>query len=256
MLEWVERKDFIQEMNELLAPAPVSLATGTPFMPRGLSAPKEARLDTFGPAYFPGEERWTNLKSWWLHWPVRANTPNWDLLAKCQIEGQDGILLVEAKANAPEFGTKGKRLSLDSPGKERSEHSKDLSRLNHERIGQAIGEASVALKQLGAVSGISRDSHYQLANRLAFAWKLAQLELPVALVYLGFIGDKGIADAGAPFADEAQWNRAVEAYWKPAGCGDCSDKAFKVGQVPLHLLARARPVLSQSPPRTPRQRKG
>jgi len=34
---------------------------------------------------------------------------------------------------------------------------------------------------------LSRDSLYQLANRFAWAWKIASLGVPVALVYLGFI---------------------------------------------------------------------
>jgi len=62
---------------------------------------------------------------------------------------------------------------------------------------------------------VSRDSHYQLVNRLAFAWKLATLGIPIVLVYLvylGFTGDEGIRDAGVPFADPTEWNRAFAHY--------------------------------------------
>ena len=51
---------------------------------------------------------------------------------------------------------------------------------------------------------LDRDSHYQLANRLAFKWKLATLGIPVVLLY--FTGrDEGIADAGEPILDDAHW---------------------------------------------------
>ena len=33
---------------------------------------------------------------------------------------------------------------------------------------------------------ISHESHYQLANRLAFACKITSLGIPTVLVYLGF----------------------------------------------------------------------
>ena len=47
--------------------------------------------------------------------------------------------------------------------------------------------------------------NYQLANRLAFTWKLASLGLPTVLIYLGFYGDRGIGDAGAPFESDDDW---------------------------------------------------
>jgi len=51
---------------------------------------------------------------------------------------------------------------------------------------------------------LDRDSHHQLANRLAFTWKLATLGIPVVLLY--FTGrDEGIADAGEPILDDAYW---------------------------------------------------
>ena len=38
---------------------------------------------------------------------------------------------------------------------------------------------------------------------LAFTWKLTSLGIPTVVVYLGFLGDSGIANAGEPFSDEA-----------------------------------------------------
>lgn len=55
---------------------------------------------------------------------------------------------------------------------------------------------------------ISRDSHYQFANRLGFAWKLASIGVPTVLVYLGFTGDDGIIDRGEPLRDADHWRTA------------------------------------------------
>jgi hypothetical protein len=41
---------------------------------------------------------------------------------------------------------------------------------------------------------LSRDSHYQLTNRFAWAWKLASMGVPVVLGYLGFQGAAEMKD--------------------------------------------------------------
>jgi hypothetical protein len=156
-------------------------------MPRGYSHPEEARLDTFGLAVLPDSRAWSALRPWWLAHEGGANTPNWDIAMSCEIEGRPGLVLVEAKANVPELGTAGKPLDAAA-----SPASHD----NHDRIGQAIAEANSGLRGIAPSISLSRNSHYQLCNRLAFSWKLASLGIPTVLVYLGFCGDHGIADAG------------------------------------------------------------
>lgn len=80
------------------------------------------------------EEIKKELLAWWLAAPhSRANTPNWDIASTCHINGQPGLLLVEAKAHAAE---------LDAAGKHFSEKS---NRQNHEKIGLAIEQANAAL---------------------------------------------------------------------------------------------------------------
>ncbi|HUX02899.1 MAG: hypothetical protein WBD63_03145 [Phycisphaerae bacterium] len=71
---------------------------------------------------------------------------------------------------------------------------------NHERIGRAIAEAATALDRIVPGVRMSRDSHYQIANRVAYSWKLASMGVPVLLVFLGFTEDNGIADVGPPLA--------------------------------------------------------
>jgi hypothetical protein len=53
------------------------------------------------------------------------------------------------------------------------------------------------------------DSHYQLSNRFAWAWKVATLGVPVVLAYLGFLNAK---EMGQPFTSHEAWERCLLAY--------------------------------------------
>jgi hypothetical protein len=120
------------------------------------------------------------------------------------------------------------------------------SSANHERIGLAINEACVALRQASPAVAISRDAHYQLSNRVAFAWKLASLGVPTVLVYLGFFGDTGIVDAGVPFDSDAHWQAC---FWEHAASivpADLFERRLDCGAAPAWLLVRGRPVLDTS----------
>ena len=119
-----------------------------------------------------------------------------------------------------------------------------------ERIGAAIAGACAGWQQLDKRAALSRDSHYQLANRLAFSWKRASLGIPTILLYLGFTGDEGIRDAGEPFADDAAWQAAFRAYASTTIPLDLFGTRLEVASTPLWLLSRSRPVLEVSPPPT------
>ena len=136
------------------------------------------------------------LRSWWLA-VTRGNpmTPSWDLGATCTVGDEKGLLLVEAKAYARELKAAGK----EAPG------SRNGGK-NHERIGAAIAEANEGLRLVnGRPWALSRDSHYQLPNRFAWAWKLASLGIPVVLVYLGFLNAVEMTDRGRP----SSWTTAT-----------------------------------------------
>jgi hypothetical protein len=212
-------------------------------MPQGHARAIEARLETFGPRAYPDQPAWTALKDWWLEHPVRANTPNWDIAVSCEIEGRPGLLLVEAKANVPELGIAGKPLTAKA-----SENTR--SKANHERIGLAIAEARAGLEPALPGISISRDSHYQLANRLAFTWKLATLGIPTVLLYLGFTGDEGIRDAGMPFDNDEHWQDVFGAHLKSVCPTPPPVGAVNVGAAPFWVVSRSRPVLEVSPPRS------
>jgi hypothetical protein len=240
VLDWTGSASFLSEFVDLIAPAPVVFGEKSLVMPLGEDYPNEARLETFGPLWLPASDAWRKLEDWWLVHKARANTPNWDIAATCEIEKRQGLVLVEAKANWPELKTDGKSVRQDASIR---------SRENHARIGSAITEANNGWRHLDSGISINRDSHYQLANRLAFAWKLATLGIPVVLVYLGFTGDGGIADAGQPFADDTDWLRAFAAYTSGVVPLGVFEQRLEIEGVPVWLLSRTRQVLESSPPR-------
>lgn len=240
VLDWTGSPSFREELVQLLAPASVQIGSDSRQMPAGHSSPREARLDSDGTSLLKGVAVWRDLADWWLVHKRGANTPNWDIAVGCTVEGRPGLVLVEAKANWPE-------LSCAPKTQDRNASPRSLE--NHERIAAAIDEACVAWRTVDQGVRISRDTHYQLANRLAVGWKLATLGVPTVVVYLGFTGDTGIADVGEPFMEKSDWARAFEAYASSVNVLGLFERRHSFGAAPLWLLSRTRQVIGISPPR-------
>jgi hypothetical protein len=194
--------------------------------PRGSENTAEAKIGET-PGFVP-EPVATELVRWWLAVPAsthgsrRVNIPNWDIASTAHIAGRKGLLLVEAKAHAGELGEAGKELSSDA--------SPD-SIANHQRIGAAIQVANNGLEAAtGLIWRLSRDSHYQLANRFAWSWKIASLGIPVALLYLGFIDAVEMDRNGRRLiGSQKAWEGTVKRYAK----GAVSERAWETTiQVP------------------------
>jgi len=232
ILDWVERSDFTSQLSQLIHSTGASIHAKDAWMPKGHGNPKEARLKQLGSQILPSVD-WQSIQDWWLASKPRANTPNWDLASTCTIGGQQGLVLVEAKAHVQELKVEGKHLKLNaSPN----------SRKNHERIGRAIKEAGHALGQIVSGTNISRDTHYQLANRVAFSWKIASLGVPVVLVYLGFLGDKNIADVGEPFRDSAHWQKEMRKYMNGCIPEEFTERWINCGKAGMQMVIRSLPV--------------
>ena len=202
------RRAVAARLTDLVGLPEVAVSPNDFWMPRGkpIKTGKgwdkepvaEARLDRS--AEFVAPEVRRKLRDWWLEIVRGANTPNWDLATTCTIEGREGLLLVEAKAHSNELSNAGK-----------PEPPTENGWKNHERIGQAIEQANAGLGRVTARPwGLSRDSHYQLANRFAWSWKLAQLGVPVVLLYLGFLNAEDMEQDGAPFRSVGDWARALK----------------------------------------------
>ena len=237
VLDWTDQPAFLGELFGLMPEIPLKMDEDVQWMPRGYASPDEARLETFGRACLPANPAWPTLAGWWLA-HQGGNTPNWDIAVGCRIDERPGLLLVEAKANWAELSTAGKQLKPNASRK---------SWENHKRIGAAIGEACDAWQQIHPRVTIARDSHYQLANRLAWTWRLVTLGIPVVLLYLGFTGDEGIRDVGEPFPDDASWQRAFAEYSNPSIPMELVGNRLRLDQPPAWIVSRSRPVLSISP---------
>lgn len=179
------------------------------WLPQGFDVIHEAQLGTEGKSPIADGAIRKALRDWWLSVPSdRANTPNWDIASTCTINGKAGLLLVEAKAHNIELrneergkpleGTEGKGVSMNS-------------RRNHVRIGAAIQEASLALASAtGLPWALSRDWNYQMSNRFAWSCRLAELGIPVVLVYLGFLrADEMKSGKQAGFSTHDDWENLV-----------------------------------------------
>jgi hypothetical protein len=121
-------------------------------------------------------------------------------------------------------------------------------------VGEAIEGARVALEEKLPGILISRDRSYQLSNRIAFAWRLASLGIPTVLVYLGFIGDKGIWQAGAPFNSQDHWERIFKGHLSAVCPLKILDGPISAGAADFWLQVRSRLVLNHSPLAIPRSR--
>lgn len=243
VLDWTDQPGFINELMEMVNESGCRASAPTRWQPMGHAAPMEARLERFGPMAIPDHPAWPALADWWLKHKRGANTPNWDIAVQCEVDGEPGLILVEAKANDSELSTFGKR--FDPKLSTRSTE-------NHERIGGAIEEARAQLVVHVPGISIDRDKHYQLSNRLAFGWKLASLGIPTVLVYLGFTGDEGIRNAGKPFSNERHWQDVFTAHLNAVCPSSILNRALEIGPAKLWVLALSRERLKDSPEPIPR----
>lgn len=147
-------------------------------------------------------------------------------------------MLIEAKAHAAELHAGGK-LGSSKEG---------ASGKNHAQIRLAIDEAKKALSKFGYETTISIDVNYQLSNRIAFAWKLASLGVPVVLVYLGFTGDDGMRK---PLRNSKDWSDALSDHAKQLFSSPAKDQRIECGAAPFWVLVRTFPIISKSPPASP-----
>ncbi len=238
ILDWTASDCFAAELTTMIQPTGAVVAAPGPWQPKGKTAPKEARLVTFGRQHLPGVIDWAALADWWLvH--KRGNTPNWDLAAVCRLPAGPGLVLVEAKANDKEVKEEGKHLAADAS---------EPSRENDERIKGAVRDARDHLERIVPGVRIDRAVEYQLSNRIAFAWKLSSMGLPTVLVFLGFLGDEGIRDAGQPFEDAAQWEQCFRMHARHVVPDSFFERPIDCGSARMWALIRSHPVLESSQP--------
>jgi hypothetical protein len=239
ILEWVGQGDenFTASLMQTLKIGHDVLGNIHTWMPRSVASAKEARLTSSNLGVLTKEMQ-LELSKWWLvH--SGANTPNWDLAAGVSLGGKKGLVLVEAKAHVGELEKGGKRPYTTN----RDQGAYGRSEDNRKRIGDAIEQACNALHPQVPGICISRDKCYQISNRIAFAWKLASLGVPVILVYLGFLNDVGMP---RPFVSEEHFNCVVRSYLSVVFPPAFLDKPIVCDSATMQVIIRCRPVLLAS----------
>lgn len=208
LMDLLESRHGLDALNSLIAEASASIQPTDHWQPSGrmvLDKRREWEIPVFCGKHCGDLANLDVLKDWWLPPQADGRTrkgATWDLLSTCTIEGKKGILLVEAKAHEDE---------LDDSGKPLSRTASVQSKLNHEHVRRNLREVSDRLNESAdGVFALTIDSHYQLANRIAWAWKLADCGIPVVLLYLGFLGDTYFRSDYLTDADH--WQRAMGAY--------------------------------------------
>jgi len=220
MLSSLSDEQVANSLTELVSPHAI-VETHDFWRPRGFIDPGEPEISKTT-EFLPPEVS-EEVTDWWLASRRRATTPVWDIAATCSVPGyeQQGIVLVEAKAHWDELSEDGKKLGATT------------NKENHQSIGDAIQETNTAL---GEGWNLSRDSHYQLANRFAWAWKLSQLGIPVVLVYLGFLHATEMND---PFLTPEDWNKCLLAHSEGVVPADAWETNLNPGGAPLIPLIRS-----------------
>ena len=224
-------------LTNLVGLASVTVSPNDFWMPRGKPVrmgrgwdkkpAAEARLDR--DVRFVGPEVRRHLLDWWLSVVPRANTPNWDVASTCKVERKEGLLLVEAKARRNELSEAGK-----------SKPSTDNGWKNDERIRSAIEQANAGLAIVTRGTWrLSRDHHYQLANRFAWSWKLTQLGVPVVLLYLGFLNADDMTPPDALFRSQDDWARALKDHARGVVEDSCWENRLDVNGTAFRPLIRA-----------------
>ena len=178
------------------------------WLPEGFEDATEAELP-HTPELLNPESR-SALARWWLpEGRLTERTPSWDIAATCTVDAQPGLLLVEAKAHTNELQDTGMRLDTRNAA---DPLARDAS---NTKIAGAIAEANAGLTSATGLPWQLRvESHYQLANRFAWSWKVAQLGIPVVLVYLGFLHADEMADRGLAFTSTSDWEEKLRSYAK------------------------------------------
>jgi hypothetical protein len=230
-LDWLDGGAFVPGINQMLQPTELFVPQSGKRMPRGWDDTDEARMGKECGAIIEDSLN-AALVKWWLVHVSGANIPNWDLACEALYHGDEhAVVLAEAKAHVKEF--------TDGAAGQSGENAD-----NRMRIAAAIDEARAGLSRHDPGVKISSERWYQFSNRVAFAWKLASNGIPTALIYLGFIGDKGISSD--PFRDRDHWRDTVLNSTRDIFPASMWERPLDINGTPLWLLIRSLPCLRQS----------
>ena len=227
VLKLVETSDFLNVINNLLETTKAKIEVYDNWMPKSIHYDKEAELNDFLKHNF-STELGAEITDWWLF--KDATTPHWDLISTCTINGKRGLVLVEAKAHVDELKNDSKRTPSGS----------DNSEKNHESIAEAIAKANAGINTVFTNVTLSRDTCYQLSNRIAHAWWLANKGIPVVLVYLGFLDCTDMKNGtNKLFQTEEDWQSCFQEHAKINGADVLIDQEVNCGASSFKMICRS-----------------
>ena len=220
------RKQVAHRLTTLIEPYAEVDESRDQWMPRGFLEPDEAKLGD--DSIFLSVDQRRKVTDWWLAVKEGANTPNWDIVSTCTVQGRNGLVLVEAKAHVTELSVDGKRDPKTANGEK-----------NDCQIVKAVADADKKLNAVLPGFSLSTNSHYQLCNRFAWACKIVSLGMPVILVYLGFLSAEDMADRGQPFRTADEWSKALLGHGRGIVPDDAWNQRLEIDGTPMWPLIRA-----------------
>lgn len=203
------KQNLSSNLNALLDCNNVQIEEPLKCIPEGSYRPQEVSYESFIKDPFTNQNfgltgsTINHLMSDW--WCSKGKRPTWDLLCNIKINKNPAVLMVEAKAHKTE-----------SDGyKKISNPLTDAKNKNHQEILSNISSAFDSLRceaQCKNAKEEDRNSgdykYYQIANRIAYAWwSIHVLKIPVALVFLGFLGDVHFSDY---ITDASSWESTMQ----------------------------------------------
>ncbi len=219
MFDLINSKKVIDVFNEKLSHIDVQISSEKDYyLPNEINL-SESQLTVFLKSQY-NEEISQKLRIWWLGDSNKGKLPTWDFISTCTINGARGLLLVEAKAHVSELSKSGKYVRKDASQE---------SITNHSKITHAINESNLDIRETYPRINISVDRCYQLSNRIAFSWWLAQHGIPVVLVYLGFLKANDMENKYKVFTNTQEWNKYLDKHLKVVGADELKNKNVECG---------------------------
>jgi hypothetical protein len=239
VLDLMSSSKFRSTMDGLLLTIGAQISQPCHNQPYGCqseAARKEVSIETF----LASHDQWRigerPLRTWWIKHGGKRST--WDLLCLLNWQNAAALLIVEAKAYRGELSRSGKRLENKASNKKRD---------NHESIEKCIKTANEGFSKVGhGEFGLSIARKYQLANRLSYVWKLANLGVPVILMYLGFTGDESFKKGY--FQSRDDWRSVMTNYLDGVVPKDFVEQIHSPnGMARFSFLVRSLDIIEKSP---------
>lgn len=177
------------------------------YFPKGFSDLGEIEIDKVKLPIDVPFDYCTKLNKWWL--AKSAKTPNWDIVCNAEIDGSQGLILVEAKAYHNEFFRDDDSSGAEPGSQNRNKIDNALSTINS-KYGYKL----------------TANNYYQISNRIAWGIKLASMGIPAVLIYLGCKNTTEMEHScnNPLITSKGQWDGLVRKYSELVGFRDWEKK--------------------------------